>query len=85
MALKNIVVEIVNVKKVFINQFTLFGNVYVKDITANINVINHWKYKIDGIEYYVPNHGFLTLIDSDYGGLYNPPKTLMAEMYSVQS
>jgi hypothetical protein len=47
--------------------FNLETNVYIKDLKLENNKnITYWKYIIDGIEYYVPNYGFLVLIDSSF-------------------
>lgn len=46
--------------------FSLQDNVYIKDINIHQNINNYWKYIIDGIEYYIPNYGYLLLIDSNY-------------------
>lgn len=52
-----------------INNFSLEKNVFIKDIGLRGQVVNYWKYKIDGIDYYIPNLGYLTLIDSNYKDL----------------
>jgi hypothetical protein len=53
-------------KGVVINNFKIDRNVFIKDISIGGNVTTHWKYIIDGIEYYVPNHGYLVLIDTNF-------------------
>ena len=53
-------------KQIVINNFSLDRNVFIKDIEAEGNVTNYWKYVIEGIEYYIPNYGYLLLIDSNY-------------------
>ncbi len=53
-------------KGIIINDFKLDRNVFIKDITLGGTVVNYWKYKINGIEYYVPNHGYLVMIDSNF-------------------
>lgn len=54
------------VKGIIINNFRLERNVFVKDINIGGNVTNYWKYKIRGIDYYIPNYGYLVLIDTNY-------------------
>lgn len=46
--------------------FSLKDNVFIKKIDITPPVIKYWKYIIDGAEYYVPNHGFLVMIDSNF-------------------
>lgn len=53
-------------KGLIINNFRLDRNVFIKDISTGGTVTNYWKYKIEGIEYYIPNYGYLVLIDSNF-------------------
>jgi len=53
-------------KGIIINDFRLDRNVFIKDIPIQGTVTNYWKYKIEGIEYYIPNYGYLLMIDSNY-------------------
>ena len=41
-------------------------NIFVKDLFVNKSSVNHWKYIIDDYEFYVPNFGFLVLLDSRF-------------------
>jgi hypothetical protein len=50
----------------FYTNFSLEDNVYIKDISATSNVTSYWKYKINGIDYYIPNYGYLVLLDSSF-------------------
>jgi hypothetical protein len=51
---------------IVINGFRLDRNVFIKDINTGGAVTNYWKYKIEGIEYYIPNHGYIVLIDTNF-------------------
>jgi hypothetical protein len=51
---------------IFINKFDIKKNLFIKDLPSKGQVINHWKYKLNHIEYFVPNLGFLVLIDSNF-------------------
>lgn len=57
---------VLQIKGIVIENFSLDNNVFIKDLTLSGNVTNHWKYKIDGIDYYIPNYGFLVVVDSNY-------------------
>lgn len=46
--------------------FSAQDNVYIKDIKTHGNITSYWKYIIDGIEYYIPNYGYLVIIDSNF-------------------
>jgi len=48
------------------NNYDIENNIYIKDLNPHGNVTNYWKYKIDGIDYYVPNYSFLVLFDSSF-------------------
>lgn len=41
-------------------------NVYIKDIFSNLHSIGSWIYKINNIDYYVPNYGYVVALDSNY-------------------
>jgi hypothetical protein len=59
-------INVMQKKGIVINNFRIDRNVFIKDIAPGGNVTQYWKYKIDGIDYYVPNYGYLVLIDSNY-------------------
>jgi hypothetical protein len=60
------------IKKIYINNFSIRNNVFIKDLNTDSNVTNYWKYKINNIEYYIPNYGYLLVIDSSYIDLKDP-------------
>ena len=41
-------------------------NFYVKDIFANIHSIGSWVYRINNIEYYIPNYGYILTFDTNF-------------------
>nr|QBK88778.1 MAG: uncharacterized protein LCMiAC01_04600 [Mimivirus LCMiAC01] len=47
-------------------EFDIQSNVYIKDIRVYGNITRYWKYIIDGIEFYIPNYGYIVLIDSNF-------------------
>ncbi len=57
---------VMQIKGIIIKDFKLDRNVFIKDISTGGNVTHYWKYKIRGIEYFIPNYGYLVLIDSNY-------------------
>lgn len=54
-----------------LNGFNLMDNIYIKDLTGTGIASGYWKYIINSIDYYVPNYGYLILIDSKFKDL--PP------------
>lgn len=57
---------VLQLHKIVINDFSLDKNVFIKDLTSGGPTTNYWKYIINGVEYYIPNYGFLLMIDSNY-------------------
>ena len=55
------------INKIFISNFDLERNVFVKDLSFRGTVTEYWKYKINGVDYYIPNLGYLVMIDSNFG------------------
>lgn len=55
-------------------EFKPDGNIFIKELNLNKNATTYWKYKINGIDYYIPNYGFLAVIDSSYEELTDKSK-----------
>ena len=53
-------------KNIYIKNFSLENNVYIKDIFSDPNAVGSWIYKIDNVEYYVPNFGYILMIDTKF-------------------
>jgi len=55
-------------QEIAFRDFSLANNVFIKDLNVDpaSGGIGHWKYRINGIDFYVPNYGYLVLIDSSY-------------------
>ena len=50
----------------YIRNMTIEDNVYIKDLPSAGNIIGYWKWIINGIPYYIPNHGYLVMIDTNF-------------------
>ena len=48
---------------------SLRDNVYIKDLLNNEQATGYWKYVIDNCDYYIPNYGYMVLIDSNFKDL----------------
>lgn len=57
------------IHNIFFYDFTAEDNIYIKDVNIYGPATRYWKYIIDGISYYVPNYGYIALIDSNYKDL----------------
>jgi hypothetical protein len=51
---------------IIFNNFHPETNIFIKDLNLNTNATTYWKYKIDGLDYYIPNYGYLVMFDSSY-------------------
>jgi len=57
---------VMQINGIYINNFNMTENVFIKDLTLSGDVTNFWKYSVDNIDYFIPNFGYLTMIDSNY-------------------
>lgn len=64
---------VMSIHKIYIKDFSLRNNVFIKDLVMEGNVVNYWKYRINGIDYYIPNYGYVLVIDSNYKDVDNIP------------
>lgn len=71
--------------KIYITHLSL-NNIYIKDVNINQNSIGSWIYKVDGIDYYIPNYGFVLLIDTTFADVNpaNMPSQIAATSPLVQ-
>jgi len=53
-------------KGVYMKNFSIENNVFIKDIFSDPNAVGSWIYKVNNVEYYVPNYGYILMIDSKY-------------------
>jgi hypothetical protein len=53
-------------KKIYINNFSLEKNVYIKDIYYDPLSIGSWIYRHNNIDYYIPNYGYILMIDTKF-------------------
>jgi len=57
---------VMSIHNIYIKDFSVRNNVFIRDLSVDGTVVNYWKYRINGIDYYIPNCGFVLLIDSNY-------------------
>ena len=53
-------------EEIYFNNFQLEYNIFIKDLSLHSNLTNFWKYRINNIDYYIPNYGFLAMLDASY-------------------
>ena len=71
--------QVMYMKKFTFIDMSLEDNVYIKDLMHNEQAIGYWKYIFNGFEYYVPNHGYLLFIDSNYRDIKNNNNTFVTQ------
>lgn len=63
---------VLQTEEILLQNMTVRDNIYIKDLHNSLNPSGsngYWKYIIDGITYYIPNRGYIVLIDSNYKDL----------------
>ena len=58
-------------KEIAFTEFSLKNNVYIKDLNHGEQNVGLWKYIYNGIEYFIPNYGYLLVIDTNFADLLN--------------
>lgn len=61
-----IALHVMYTQKIYIKNFSIEHNVFIKDIPLKPNTTNYWKYTVQGIDYYLPNMGYLLMIDTPF-------------------
>lgn len=67
---------VMQLNNISIQGMNIANNIYIKDIKTSGHTTNYWKYKIDNIDYYVPNYGYLLLVDSNFRQVDTASKTV---------
>ena len=62
--------------------FSLENNVYIKDLKVNSENRDHWVYNLNGLDYYVPNYGYLVMIDTNYSDIKNTSYEIQPHLFS---
>jgi len=60
-----VAIYVLQINGIYIHNISLH-DVFIKDLNLQGPVTHYWKYKINGIDYYIPNYGYLVLIDSTF-------------------
>jgi hypothetical protein len=57
---------VLQLEGIYIRDMTIEDNVFIKDIGDYSKQNGYWSYIIDGITYYIPNNGYLVMIDTNF-------------------
>jgi hypothetical protein len=59
------------------HNFDLNGNVLIKSLKQDEMNKGYWKYRLNNIDFYIPNYGYMVMINSDFADIYsNDEQTL---------
>ena len=72
-----VALHVLQKNKIAFRDFSIGDNIYIKDISVHNNLKTYWKYMIGSYEFYVPNYGYLVLIDSNYKDIDDTITTLI--------
>jgi hypothetical protein len=61
--------HVMQINNLYFDNFKLERNVFIKDLPLRGTQTDFWKYKIEGVDYYIPNLGYLVILDSNYRDL----------------
>lgn len=67
---------IMQIDGIYMGNMTLGDNIFIKDLQVQGKSMSHWKYIIDGVPFYVHNHGYLVFVDSNFKDIYPPGTTI---------
>ncbi len=56
-------------KQIYIRDFCAENNIFIKDIFSDPNNVGHYVYNVNNVNFYVPNFGYLVLIDNRFTDL----------------
>lgn len=67
---------ILQIHGIYVRNMTIEDNIYIKDLPSSGQSMGYWKYVINGIPYYLPNYGYIVLIDTNFKDIVPQMKTL---------
>ena len=63
--------HVMQIHGIYMRNMTIEDNIYIKDLQVSGKSLGYWKYVIDGISYYIPNYGYVVLVDSNFKDIYS--------------
>jgi len=53
-------------EKIIIPNFNIRDNIFIKELKTEPSITKYWIYNINGVKHYIPNMGYLILLDSSF-------------------
>lgn len=69
-------IYVMQVHGIVFNNFNIDNNIFIKDISTESNQSTYWIYNVDNFEFYIPNYGYIVMVDSNYGDITTVPSEL---------
>jgi hypothetical protein len=69
--------HVMQINKFYFTGFSLEDNVFIKDLSLTNNVTAYWKYKINGLDYFVPNYGYMVMFDTSFKDIGTNSNTIL--------
>ena len=64
--------------------FSLLNNFYIKDLFADPGKRDHWIYKVNNHEFYIPNYGYLLVVDTNFADIFSTTQENLNNLNSAQ-
>ncbi|AYV85025.1 MAG: hypothetical protein Satyrvirus2_36 [Satyrvirus sp.] len=61
---------------IYMRCMTIEDNIYIKDLQQYGKGMGYWKYVINSIPFYVPNYGYIVMVDSNFKDIVPPGQTI---------
>lgn len=55
--------------ELYLKELSLEKSIFIKDIQTDIGPKNHWIYNVGEFEFFIPNYGYILMIDSSYSNV----------------
>ena len=66
------ILAVLQEKEIYFRELSLENNFFIKDLFYDQANTKYWIYNIDGVDFYVPNYGYLVVFDSKYCDITSP-------------
>jgi len=63
------ILAVLQEKEIYFRELSLENNFFIKDLFYDQANPKYWIYNIDGVDFYVPNYGYLVIFDSNYSDI----------------
>jgi hypothetical protein len=68
-------------EEMYFNNFNLKNNFFIKEVQTETTSNLCWLYKVNNIEYYIPNYGYVLVIDSNYSDVTEIQENIQYKIY----